>query len=415
MTEKKDDQEKQAPIQESEADEFEFESDETELDGDDSEPDEAEEALAFAIEDHPESEVIGEEDDDEVDHSFEDLDDEDSEAESVAPTDDPISIFEDDDEEPKPIASHQQTMDPAGLNFDEELTLEGQVEAVIFASAKPLKIQDILDIVQDEDQNLKPKDIESVVSQLQKLYDERSGGFTLVHEAGIGYQFQTVVAASYLMEKMFSSRPRPLSRAALETLSIIAYRQPATRAEIEYIRGVDAGSIIKNLMERDLISCVGRKEDAGRPMLFGTTAEFLKVFRIESLDQLPPLASFQPPAETAEASQKEPEDAVDVEGFVGDDTLEAPEVSEGLESEPEDHELEEEARPSESEELDSEDSFEVDFGSEEQDVMRPGAEHGQNEQIMEEDDGTLKNTEVDISTGPSIPSRSGEVDSGGES
>ena len=114
---------------------------------------------------------------------------------------------------------------------EESLTLESQVEAVLFASPKPLKASDVLEIVQDEDQPIQLSDVESVLQQLHNWYEERAGGFHLFYEKGIGYQFQTIPAASELMERMFSSRPRPLSRAALETLSIIAYRQPATRAE----------------------------------------------------------------------------------------------------------------------------------------------------------------------------------------
>ena len=93
---------------------------------------------------------------------------------------------------------------------------------------------------------------------------------------------------------LYMKKPRPLSRAAQETLAIIAYRQPTTRAEIEFIRGVDAGSIIKNLLERDMIVCVGRKEIAGRPMLFATTEEFLRVYNLASLKDLPSIESFQP-------------------------------------------------------------------------------------------------------------------------
>ena len=111
------------------------------------------------------------------------------------------------------------------------------------------------------------------------------------------------------MEKQFSSRPRPLSRASLETLSVVAYRQKAqkcgvTRAEVEFIRGVDAGSIFKTLVERDLLTCTGRKEIPGRPMMFGVTDEFLKVFQLGSINDLPPLDSFQTPTDVIDAAQK---------------------------------------------------------------------------------------------------------------
>ena len=384
---------------------------------------------------------------------FEDIDD----IDQIELMEDPqggeiASIFEDNDDEAMALSAE---VDERELNLEERLSLEGKVEAVIFASSKPIKAQEIAEIVLDEEDDFKLKDVESTISNLQKMYEERSGGFALVHEAGLGFQFQTVPAASYIMEKMFSSRPRPLSRAALETLSIIAYRQPSTRAEIEYIRGVDAGSIIKNLMDRNLIECVGRKEDAGRPMLFGTTPEFLKVFRINSLEDLPPLASFQPPLETAEQAQAEPTDPVDVEEFIGDESLEDSEVSEGLEMDqgldgesseisdvkggtdaldlsadlPQPEKLagesqdlsrelelgEEDAGPSSVKDLDMDDSFEVDLGSQYDSPEVQGATFDQTELDLDEDDGIIENTEVDIPVGSSLPARSGEVDSGGES
>lgn len=180
-------------------------------------------------------------------------------------------------------------------NLDDEgeiFSLGQKIEALIFASPKPMKASEIQSILEDGD--ISAKEIIDEVNKLQEYHNERSGGFYLEHINGVGYQFRTHTEASYLMERMFSQRPRPLSRAAQETLAIIAYRQPVTRADIEFIRGVDAGSIIKNLLERELIACVGRKEDSGRPMIFGTTSEFLKVYNLNTLNELPPLESFQP-------------------------------------------------------------------------------------------------------------------------
>ncbi len=219
------------------------------------------------------------------------------------------------------------------MRWDEALTLEGQVEAVLFAAPKPLSMSELAEILQDEEGKPEVELIESTVQRLLRLYLERNGGFRLEHEKGAGYQFRSVPAAAPLMERMFASRQRPLSRAALETLAIIAYRQPATRADIEYIRGVDAGSIIKNLLDRELIICVGRKEDAGRPMMFGTSTEFLRVFRLNSLSDLPPLAAFQPSPELmVEAMNRldEPREEVDVEAFLEDPEQMSPSISAGL-------------------------------------------------------------------------------------
>lgn len=219
---------------------------------------------------------------------------------------------------------------PKMREMHEALSLRSQIEAAIFASPKPLKAADLVELVSFT-KGL--KEVEKTLQDLKEEYATREGGFTLEYVKGMGYQFQSVPAAAPLMEGLFSSRPRPLSRAALETLSIIAYRQPCTRAVVEFIRGVDSGSIIKNLMDRELIKCVGRKEDSGRPMLFGTTDEFLAVFGIRSLDELPSLQSFQPASETLQQALDELDELereVDVEDFVGDDTEEHPELGEGL-------------------------------------------------------------------------------------
>lgn len=176
-----------------------------------------------------------------------------------------------------------------------DLTLKAMAEAIIFASDKPIKEGDILPIIQTEQPDIQPAEIRAALAELVAEYKERRGGFVLESLKGQGYQFRTVKDAAPLMMNKFASRPRPLSKAAMETLAIVAYRQPVTRADVEFIRGVDAGNIIKNLLERDLIKCTGRKEDTpGKPMQFGTSGEFLRVFRLQSIKELPPLSSFQP-------------------------------------------------------------------------------------------------------------------------
>jgi segregation and condensation protein B len=188
-----------------------------------------------------------------------------------------------------------------------DLPLKAQVEAVLFASPKCLNISEIAQLVLIPEERF--SEVESAVQELVWEYQQRAGGFRLEGIRGHGYQFRTISTAAPLMKRMFATRPRPLSRASLETLSIIAYRQPCTRAEIEYIRGVDAGSIIKHLLERNLIACVGRKEEAGRPMLFGTTQEFLQVFGFSSVRDLPSLASFQASTETIQTTDSANPDA----------------------------------------------------------------------------------------------------------
>src|SRR3989338_3310784 len=173
------------------------------------------------------------------------------------------------------------------------MNLEAAVEAIIFASPKPIPLTEIVELLETQE-SVTTQSVHETLLALQQHYAKRNGGICLRIFDGIEAQFQTTEPFQDLMQRMFSKRPRPLSRAAQETLAIVAYRQPVTRADIEFIRGVDAGSILKNLLERDLVQCVGRKEDAGRPLLFGTTEEFLRVYGLSSLTELVPIESFQP-------------------------------------------------------------------------------------------------------------------------
>jgi len=209
--------------------------------------------------------------------------------------------------------------------------LRSKVEAVIFASPKPMKTVEIFELLNDETLP-EPITIEQIQEELDSLlgfYEERAGGFTLKYVKRMGYQYQTTNSVRSVMEKQFASRPRPLSRASLETLAVVAYRQKrskgVTRAEVEFIRGVDAGGIFKTLVERGMLHCTGRKEIPGRPLMFVVTDEFLKTFQLSSTDDLPPLESFQIPQETLTAAQEkisafeaEQEAAVNPEKFIGD-------------------------------------------------------------------------------------------------
>jgi segregation and condensation protein B len=223
-------------------------------------------------------------------------------------------------DEDEPVSESDRLLAEHKLKLLQSMRLEARIEAVIFASQKPLKALEILDVLGDDELAL--DDVQSVLDELIQFYEDRVGGFRLKYIKRLGYQFQTAPEAGPIMERMFASRPRPISRASMETLSIIAYRQPVTRAQVEFVRGVDAGSIFKTLVERGLVKCVGRKEVVGRPMLFGTTDEFLKVFNLTSLKDLPSLESFQPAPETIAGSKKEIEgdEGVDIEQYIAENT-----------------------------------------------------------------------------------------------
>jgi segregation and condensation protein B len=284
-----------------------------------------------------------------------------------------------------------------------ELRLEAKIEAILFASQKPLKTPEILELLHDSD--VKEKDVQATLDQLVEFYETRSGGFKLHYLKRLGYQFQTAQEAGYIMERMFASRPRPISRAALETLAIIAYRQPVTRAEVEFIRGVDAGSIFKTLLERELIKCVGRKEIVGRPMMFGTTDEFLKVFNLSSIKDLPPLESFQPSREVVQGAMEkldQGEDQVDVEEYIAESTA-AEYVSDAGGDEWDESVLD----PSESA-LDPQTpriQGATAIGPVDEDLASVPMD-----ELPESDHGTDPHSEMVIPNGPSVPPRSGDLD-----
>ncbi|MDD9950330.1 MAG: SMC-Scp complex subunit ScpB [Zetaproteobacteria bacterium] len=196
----------------------------------------------------------------------------------------------------QPISQASQTL------FPNQIGLESTIEALLFASPEPLTVRELIYQLDLEGNGTIPAEqVQAHCNSLKSFYQQRGGGFELVEFGDKGYHFRTVAEASPWIEYMFSKRPRPLSRAANETLAIIAYRQPVSRADVEFIRGVDAGSIIKNLLDRNLIECIGRRDTSpGKPMLFATTSYFLQVFRINSLEELPPIESFQPAQKTVQ-------------------------------------------------------------------------------------------------------------------
>lgn len=157
------------------------------------------------------------------------------------------------------------------------------IEALLFASEAPLTAADLAraDEALDEDQ------VEALLAELQQEYETEARAFTIAEIAG-GYQLLTRPEYAHVLDRYdtvpVSSR---LSGAALETLAIIAYRQPVGRAEVEEIRGVGAGGVLKTLLERNLVGVVGRGEGLGRPLLYGTTRHFLEHFGFRSLEELP--------------------------------------------------------------------------------------------------------------------------------
>lgn len=164
--------------------------------------------------------------------------------------------------------------------------LKAIVESLLFVSDVPLRPERIAETIEvDRGQVLQ------ILRQLEADYRQERRGFVLEEVAG-GFQFRTRAEYVEWVRRLNKSRPFRFSRAALETLAIVAYRQPITRAEIEYLRGVDSGGVVKTLLDRHLLRILGKKDIAGRPMIYGTTREFLELFGLRDLAALPTLKEF---------------------------------------------------------------------------------------------------------------------------
>jgi len=172
----------------------------------------------------------------------------------------------------------------------ESSKLEKIVDAILLSAEKPLSVEKLL-LYFDSEDLVNRQDIRESLENLQN--SNASRGFELKKVAS-GYRYQTREAFKSWVSKHWDERPPRYSRALLETLALIVYRQPTTRAEIEDIRGVAVSSnIVKTLLEREWVRVVGHKEVPGRPAMYGTTRQFLDYFNLDSLDQMPSLEDIQ--------------------------------------------------------------------------------------------------------------------------
>src|SRR6266568_5793957 len=162
------------------------------------------------------------------------------------------------------------------------------IESLLFVADGPLTIQRLGEVLE----GVEKEDLRSTLDELQAELENSRRGVRLVEVAG-GYQLRTAKVNADWVKKFLGGRPARMGKATLETLAIVAYRQPITRAEIEAIRGVDVDGVIATLLERNLIRAVARKDVPGRPFLYGTTAEFLQLFNLQDLSQLPTLKEME--------------------------------------------------------------------------------------------------------------------------
>ena len=170
----------------------------------------------------------------------------------------------------------------------ERADLKPIVESLLFVADGPLTLQRLGEVVEGSSRD----EIRTVLQELQAELDRERRGVRLVEIAG-GYQLRTPKVNADWVKKLLGGRPARMSRATLETLAIIAYRQPITRAEIEAIRGVDVDGVVGTLLERNLIRAVARKDVPGRPFLYATTPEFLQLFNLKDLTHLPTLKEME--------------------------------------------------------------------------------------------------------------------------
>lgn len=162
------------------------------------------------------------------------------------------------------------------------------IEAMLFVSDKPLFVNEIKGVLEDID----GRDVKDIISELSKEYEETNRAFRIKEMAG-GFQVVTdPVLAPWLKKLYKTSGADRLTGPSLETLAIISYKQPVTKPEIEAIRGVNVDGVLKTLVEKSLVRVAGRKETVGRPILYGTTSEFLQYFGLNSLEELPKLEEF---------------------------------------------------------------------------------------------------------------------------
>jgi len=182
-------------------------------------------------------------------------------------------------------ATGQQTVNETDERFQH---IKGVVESLLFVNEKPVtldQIKKVLDAVSGTD-------IKKAISGLQSDHEDRKSGIMIVEIAGGFQMLSNPIYAPYLRSFYKTKHKEKLSKPALESMAIIAYKQPVTRSDIEVIRGVNSDGVVTHLLSKDLIKVIGRKDVPGRPYVYGTTKQFLEYFGLKSLDDLPALEEF---------------------------------------------------------------------------------------------------------------------------
>lgn len=182
-----------------------------------------------------------------------------------------------------------------------DITLKQIVESILFVSDSPLSLERLYIILEEFER----EEIRAALAEITADCNNYSRAIELVQVAG-GYQFRSRSEFADYIRRLKKLKPTRFSPSALETLAIIAYRQPVTRSEIEYFRGVDSGGVLKSLLDKKLIKILGKKDIPGKPLIYGTTKEFMEIFSLKDLASLPTLREIEALAESGDDTDQVP-------------------------------------------------------------------------------------------------------------
>ncbi|MFQ5464586.1 MAG: SMC-Scp complex subunit ScpB [Thermodesulfobacteriota bacterium] len=191
-------------------------------------------------------------------------------------------------------------------------TLKPIIESIIFASEEPVSLERIVNIIDDAERAT----VREAARELVEDYSRREG--LRIEEVAGGYQFRTPPEYAPYLRKLFKIGARRISKAAMEALAVVAYKQPVTKAEVDAIRGVDSGGVLASLLDKRFIKIVGRKDVPGRPVVYASTKEFLETFDLKDLSCLPSLKDIQMMEESDEGTEGPEGDAGDAGGAGGE-------------------------------------------------------------------------------------------------
>lgn len=195
------------------------------------------------------------------------------------------------------------------------MSLPAIIECLIFTAESALSLDRLCELLPEFERD----DIRAALAEVVGSHEGRDGGIQLAEVAG-GWQFRTRPDYQQFVVRHVKTKASRFSQSSLETLAIVAYRQPITRAEVEHLRGVDCGGVLKSLLEKRLVRILGKKDIPGRPLIYGTSREFLEVFGLKDLKSLPTLKEIQALDDVPQYERQEELPLGEAEGATEEDT-----------------------------------------------------------------------------------------------